>query len=94
MRANRLQESVEEHLVAILIISIIVDILDHVRIEHFKRSSICWIIVSNFLVLYPEIGFQDFGGRRKPENIHIALGKSASESASELLGSGIAFTHQ
>jgi hypothetical protein len=79
---------------AILIIGVVIHILDHVRIEHCKRSLEGWIIVRNFLVLYPEISFQDLGCRHEPEYVYIAFRKSASESSPKLLGSRIAFIHQ
>jgi hypothetical protein len=77
--------------VAILIIGIVVDVLGHVGIKALKGGGVggiprtSWnfaiLDTSEFVVLLPQISFQDFGRCEKPENSHIALRKSASSQA-------------
>src|SRR6266481_2166119 len=67
---------VEKVLVGELIIGVVVDVLGHVSVEHFKSSGVGWIpgsawhfVVWNspeFVVLHPKVGLEDFRSSRKP----------------------------
>jgi len=82
------QVRVDERKVAHLILGIVVDILGHVSIQHLEGSGVActaappWdfavLDAPQFVVLLPQIGFQDFGRREEPENGHVALGETAT----------------
>jgi hypothetical protein len=65
-----------------------VDILGHVGIQLGKSLDIGGIAAppwnffvldtSQFVVLLPQIGFEDFGGRQEPQNGLISLGETAT----------------
>jgi hypothetical protein len=65
-----------------------VDILGHVPIQHEKAIDVGfapappWDFVvldaSQFVVLSPQIGFEDFDCGREPENVHVSLGEIAT----------------
>ncbi len=71
-----------------LILGIVVDILGHVPIQHLQGSDVgfapapSWdfavLDASQFVVLAPQIGFQDFDRGREPENGHVSLGEIAT----------------
>src|SRR6266702_4945591 len=87
------QVGVEEREVADLILGIVVDILVHVPIEHFQGSGVGgtpappWdfavLDASQFVVLLPEIGFEDFGRRQEPENGRVSRCETATTFFSE-----------
>src|SRR5258708_24064219 len=65
------------------VIGVVVDVLSHVRIENRQSRGVGWVAASarnfagighatQFVVLNPEIGFQNFRGRSKPEQGGIA----------------------
>src|SRR6266700_3565768 len=76
--ALRNQICVDECEVADFILGIVVDILVHVPVEHFKGSSVActpappWdfavLDASQFVVLLPQIAFDDFDRGQEPEN--------------------------
>ena len=80
--ALRSQVRVDKVLVGEFILGIVVNILGHVRIENLKGSGVrCtptspWNLAvldsSQFVVLYPQIGLEDFRCGEEPENCCIA----------------------
>ena len=92
-RAFRLQVGVDEREVAELIIRIVVDILRHVPVQELKGFNVgCtpappWNLTvldsSQFVVLLPQIRFEDFCGSQKLENGHVSLCKTAITFFSE-----------
>ncbi len=71
-----------------LILGIVVDILGHVSIQHLKFSDVgCtpaspWnfavLDTSQFVVLLPQIAFDDFDRSQQPENGHVSLRETAA----------------
>ncbi len=70
-----------------LIIGVVVDVLRHVRIQHLKSGRVGWIATSprdltgvryasEFVVLYPKVGLEDFRCGRKPEQRCVPRGES------------------
>ena len=65
-----------------LILGVVVDVYIHILIEHFQCFGVGWISSSasffavlnssEFVILDPEIGLQDFRRRREPEKGGIA----------------------
>jgi hypothetical protein len=61
-----------------LILGIIMDVLVHISIKDFQGLGVGWIASSprdfavldpcEFVILDPEIGFENFGRRREPEH--------------------------
>jgi len=78
--------------VAELILSIIVDILGHVPIQYLKGSDVCGAPTSpwhftvldsaQFVVLLPQIAFDDFDRSQEPENGDVSFGVEDSYSPS------------
>jgi hypothetical protein len=76
--AFRNQVRIDEREVADLILGIVVYILGHVPIQHLKGSNVAWtpappwdfavLDASQFVVLLPQIGFDDFGRRQENES--------------------------
>ncbi|HEX7363484.1 MAG TPA: hypothetical protein VF283_23580 [Bryobacteraceae bacterium] len=70
------------------IVGIVVNVLSHIRIQHCKGSGIDRIATSawnfavwdssEFVVLYPKVGFEDFDCSGKPEQCGIAFGEPAA----------------
>ncbi len=88
------QVRVYEREVGELILGIVVDILGHVPIQHLQGSGVGWtpapawdfavLDASQFVVLLPQIGFEDFGRRQEPENGLV----SRCETATFFFGEG------
>src|SRR5713101_4365199 len=73
---------VQEILMRELIIGVVVDVLGHVRIQHLNGSRVRWIATSardlagvrdasEFIVLHPKVGLEDFRRSRKPEQCGV-----------------------
>jgi hypothetical protein len=85
-------------LVGELVISVVVDILGHIRIEHFKSGGVSWIAraavffavldASEFVVLHPKIRFEDLCGGRESEESRISFGKSSAVFLWAFMGKG------
>ncbi|HYL43133.1 MAG TPA: hypothetical protein VEU97_07100 [Ktedonobacteraceae bacterium] len=83
IRALGDQIGVDEREVAELILGIVVDILVHIPIQLFKGSGVgsaprpSWNFAvldsSEFVILLPQIGFEDFGCSQEPEYGHVTL---------------------
>src|SRR5581483_10776339 len=81
--ADRLQVGVDEGEVAHLILGIVVDILGHVGVQELDGLRVDWIPTATrdftvlntgeFVVLLPQIGFENLGCGQKPENGYIAF---------------------
>ena len=66
-----------------LILGIVVDVLVHVLIENFNSRGVgraptsarnfAVLDSSKLVVLLPQIGLEDFGGRQEPENCGVSL---------------------
>ena len=92
--ANGSQECVDEREVADLILGIVVNVLRHVAIQLLKgidvgctrRSSWNFAVwdSSEFVVLSPQIGFENFNCSQEPENCHI----SPCDPATSFFGEG------
>ena len=92
--AFRDQIGVDEGCVAELILGIVVDILKHVPIHHEQSSDVGgtaaspWdfaaLDASQFVVLLPQIAFDDFDRGQEPENGYVAL----CEKGTSFLGEG------
>ena len=88
LRALGNKVRVDEAEVGELILGIVVDVLGHVPIQHFKcldvggtaaaSGDLAVLDTSQFVVLLPEIGFEDFGRRQEPENVYVALGETTT----------------
>ena len=84
----RSQIGVNEREMADLIVGVIMDILVHVLIQHLHGRGIGWIPSSpwnfavldagEFVVLLPQIGFDDFCCRQESENGRVSLRKTAT----------------
>ncbi len=82
------QVGVEEVHVAELIFGIVADILKHVPIQHEQASDVgstaaspldfAVLDASQFVVLLPQIAFDDFDRSQEPENGHVSLGETAT----------------
>ena len=91
--AFRNQVRIDKREVAELILGIVVDILGHVPIQHFKGFDISctptppWdfavLDASKFVVLLPQIGFEDFGRRQEPENSYVSARETGTSFFSE-----------
>ena len=78
----RSQIGVKEREVGDLIVGVVVDVLVHVLIEHLKGLGVGWIPgpswdfavldAAEFVVLLPQIGFEDFCCRQKPKNVRVS----------------------
>ncbi len=90
---------VEKVLVGELIIGVVVDVLGHVRVEHFKSSGVRWIpgsawhfVVWNspeFVVLHPKVGLENFRCGCEPEQSRVARSEAAAALFRALLCQGI-----
>ena len=86
----RSQIGVKEREMADLIVGVIMDILVHVLIQHFHGGGIGWVPGSpwnfavldagEFVVLLPQIGFNEFCCRQEPKNIRVTPGETATRS--------------
>ena len=76
-----------------LILGIVVDILGHVPIQHLKLSDVgftpapSWDFAvldsSAFVLLFPQIAFDDFDRSQETENVHVSLCEIATSFFSE-----------
>src|SRR5207237_10898438 len=65
-----------------LIVGVVVDVLVHVLVQHRKGSGVGWISGSagdfgvldaaEFVVLLPQIGFDDFCCRQESKNVRVS----------------------
>ena len=88
----RSQIGVNEREMADLIVGVVVDVLVHVLVQHRKRRGIGRIPGSarnfvvldaaEFVVLLPQIGFDDFCCRQESENVRVSLRETATLLAS------------
>src|SRR5690348_4938039 len=86
--ALRSQVGIEEVHVTELILGIVVDILGHVPIEYQKALDVgstaasAWnfaiLDASQFVVLLPQVTFDDFDRSQETENRHISHGETAT----------------
>src|SRR6476660_7729686 len=77
-----LEVGVKECEMGVLILGIIVDVLVHIAIKDLQGLSIDWtpsssrdfavLDPSELVVLAPEIGLEDFGRRREPEQGRVS----------------------
>jgi hypothetical protein len=84
----RSQIGVKELEMADLIVGVVVDVLVHVLVQHRKRRGVGRIPgptrdfvvldAAEFVVLLPQIGFDDFCCRKEPENGLVVPGETAS----------------
>ena len=90
----RFQVFVDEGEMAELVLGIVVNVLRHVRVENLDRSGIGHVPGSsqdppgrgflmildavNLVVLLPQIGFEDFHGRKEAQNAGIPEGDAAA----------------
>jgi hypothetical protein len=76
------QVCVKESEMGVLILGIIMDVLVHIPIKDFQGLGVGWIPgssrdfvvwdASELVVLDPEIGLEDFGRRREPEQSRVS----------------------
>ncbi len=76
-----------------LILGIVMDILGHIPIQHEKASDVGgtaaspWdfavLDASQFVVLLPQVTFDDFDRSQEPENGHVSLGETAASCFGE-----------
>src|SRR6266404_5332352 len=67
---------------------VLVDIRGHVAVEHPQRLLKGLITQRKFVVLLPQVGFEDFHRRKKPQDSGVSGGKSAAESRGPSNGPG------
>ena len=70
------------------ILGVVMDVLRHVGVKHRQGSGVCraaaasgnFVVLhsSKFVVLLPEIGFQNFRGRQKSQNCRIPFRKTSA----------------
>jgi hypothetical protein len=83
----RLEVGVEEQLMGHLVLSIVVDVLSHVLIElgeclgvggvSAAAGNFVVLDAAEFVVLLPEIGFEDLGSGEEPQDGRITAGQIA-----------------
>src|SRR5262249_50072696 len=88
IRSLGCQVRIEEILMGEFVIGIVMDVLGHIRVELLKSDSIEWIPTAawyfavlnapEFVVLHPEIGFQDFCRCADPRPRRLPWSESAS----------------
>ena len=86
--AVRQQIRVDESEVGHLVLSIVVNVLRHVFVEHLEGFGVfvaagtprdlAVLNAAEFVVLSPEIGFKDLGGRKKPQNCPVPCSERAA----------------
>jgi hypothetical protein len=82
------QEGIDEREVAVLVLGVVVDVLGHVHIQHLQgrlvpgnagaTGVLAVLDAAQLVVLFPQVGFEDFGGRQEPEDGHIAWGETTT----------------
>src|SRR6516164_10838599 len=87
-RTLRSQVGVEKGEVSDLVVSVIVDVLCHVRVEVGQRGSVDWTATATwyfsvldapeFVVLHPKVALEDFGCSREPEKSGVVRGEATT----------------
>src|SRR5882724_6402159 len=83
---------VDEILMAELVPRVLVHIRRHVFIESKQSLLKGRVAEGQFVVLLPEVGFEDFGRRQKAKDSHVATRKTAAATA--LICLAVGFTGQ
>src|SRR3982074_735812 len=66
------------------IVGVIRNVLRHIRVQILESEDIGWVAslrAAKFSVLSPQIGLDDFGGRKKLQNRRVPRGKLLRASA-------------